>query len=86
MISCIPFLKGTKLLSLASLRGLHYILKYLFLLLSDTVRKIQPPGELMKKDKLVEISGGKLVVADVSTASAAIIKANDARGVAVASV
>ncbi len=29
----------------------------------------------MKKDKLVEISGGKLVVDDVSTASAAIIKA-----------
>ncbi len=39
----------------------------------------------MKKDKLVEISGGKLVVADVSTASAAIIKANDARGGAMAS-
>ncbi len=36
----------------------------------------------LKKDKLVEISGGKLVVADVSTASAAIIKANDGRGVA----
>ncbi len=38
-----------------------------------------------KKDKLVESSGGKLVVADVSTASATIIKANDARGVAVTS-
>ncbi len=39
----------------------------------------------MKKDKLVELSGGKLVVADVLTASAAIIKVNDARGVAVTS-
>ncbi len=33
----------------------------------------------------VEISEGKWVVADVSTASGAIIKANNARGVAVAS-
>ncbi len=39
----------------------------------------------MRKDKLVEISGGKCVAADVSTASAAIIKAYDAKGVAVAS-
>ncbi len=39
----------------------------------------------MEKDKQVEISGGKLVVADVSKASAAIIKANDARGGAVTS-
>ncbi len=39
----------------------------------------------MRKDKLVEISGGKCVAADVSTAAAAIIKANDARGVAVTS-
>ncbi len=50
-----------------------------------TVRKIRPPGELMRKDKLVEISGGKCIAADVSTAAAAIIKANDARGVAVTS-
>ncbi len=48
-------------------------------------RKIRPPGELMRKDKLVEISGGKCVAADVSTAAAAIIKANDVRGVAVTS-
>ncbi len=41
--------------------------------------------KIMRKDKLVEISGGKCVVADVSTAAAAIIKANDARDVAVAS-
>ncbi len=34
----------------------------------------------MRKDKLVEISGGKCVAADVSTAAAAIIKANYARG------
>ncbi len=39
----------------------------------------------MKKDKLVEISRGKCVAADVSTASAAIIKAYDAKGEAVAS-
>ncbi len=39
----------------------------------------------MRKGKLVEISGGKWVAADVSTAAAAIIKANDARGVAVTS-
>ncbi len=39
----------------------------------------------MRKDKLVEISGGKCVGADVSTAAAVIIKANDARGVAVTS-
>ncbi len=39
----------------------------------------------MRKDKVVEISGGKRVAADVSTAAAVIIKANDARGVAVAS-
>ncbi len=39
----------------------------------------------MRKDKLVKISGGKCVAADVSTAAAAIIKANDARGVAVTS-
>ncbi len=39
----------------------------------------------MKKDKLVEISGGKLVVVDVSTAPAAINKTNEARGVAVTS-
>ncbi len=39
----------------------------------------------MRKDKLAEISGGKCVAADVSTASAAIIKANDAMGVAVTS-
>ncbi len=54
-------------------------------LFSDFVREIQPPGELMRKDKLVKISGGKCVAADVSTAAAAIIKANDARGVAVTS-
>ncbi len=39
----------------------------------------------MKKEKLVEFFGGKLVIADVSMASAAIIKANDARSVAVTS-
>ncbi len=38
------------------------------------VRKIRPPGELMRKDKLVEISGGKCVASDVLTASAAINK------------
>ncbi len=38
-----------------------------------------------EKRQLVEISGGQCVVADVSTASAAIIKANDARGLAVSS-
>ncbi len=32
-----------------------------------------------------EISGGRCVASDVSTAAAAIIKANDARGVAVTS-
>ncbi len=37
----------------------------------------------IRKDKFVEISGGKLVAANASTASAAIIKANNARGVAV---
>ncbi len=31
----------------------------------------------MRKDKLVEISGGKYVAADVSTAAAAIIKAHN---------
>ncbi len=36
-------------------------------------------------EKLVEISGGKCVAADVSAAAAAIIKANDAMGVAVTS-
>ncbi len=40
----------------------------------DIVRKIRPPGELMRKDKVVEISGGKCAAADVSTAAAAIIK------------
>ncbi len=49
---------------------------------NNNVRKIRPPGKLMRIDKLVEISGGKCVAADVSTAAAAIIKANDARGVA----
>ncbi len=44
-----------------------------------------PAGELMRKDKLVEISGRKCVAADVSTASAAIMRAYDARGVAVTS-
>ncbi len=39
----------------------------------------------MRKDKIVEISEGKCVAADVSTAAAAIIKANNARGVAVTS-
>ncbi len=39
----------------------------------------------MKKDKLAEISGGYFVAADISAASAAIINANDARGVAVTS-
>ncbi len=39
----------------------------------------------MKKDKLVEISGGKFTATDVSTAYAAIIKTNDARGVATTS-
>ncbi len=39
----------------------------------------------MTEDMLVEMSGGKCVAADVSAASAAIIKANDARGVAVTS-
>ncbi len=51
----------------------------------DIVRKIRPPDELMRKNKLVEISGGQCVSADVSTAAAAIIKANDARGVAMTS-
>ncbi len=51
----------------------------------DIVRKILPQCELMRKDKLAEISGGKCVAADVSTASAAIIKANDARSVAMTS-
>ncbi len=40
----------------------------------------------MRNDKRVENSGGKVVAADVSAASAAIIKANNARAVAVASV
>ncbi len=39
----------------------------------------------MRKDKLVEISGIKCVTADVSKAAAAIITANDARGVTVTS-
>ncbi len=39
----------------------------------------------LRKDKLYEISGGKCVAADVSTAAAVIFKANDARGVAVTS-
>ncbi len=45
----------------------------------------QDQFSLYRKDKLAEFSGGKLVVTDVSTASAAIIKANDAWGVAVTS-
>ncbi len=36
----------------------------------------------MKEGKVFEISGGKLVAADDSTASAAIAKVNDARVVA----
>ncbi len=39
----------------------------------------------LRKDKLYEISGGKCVAADVSTASAATIKAGDARRVALTS-
>ncbi len=39
----------------------------------------------MKEGKLFEISGGKLIAVDISTASAAISKANDARDVAVTS-
>ncbi len=39
------------------------------------VRSSRPSGEFMRKDKLIEISGGKCVAAAVSTASAAIIKA-----------
>ncbi len=31
----------------------------------DIVRKIRPPGELMRKGKLVEISGGKCVDLDL---------------------
>ncbi len=37
----------------------------------------------MKVDKLFEISGGKLIAADVSTESAVISKINDARDVVV---
>ncbi len=32
---------------------------------------------ILKKDKLVVVSGGKLVVPDASAASAAMVKAND---------
>ncbi len=64
---------------LRSLSPQHFLKYY------NIVRKIRPPGELIRKDKLVEISGGKCVAADVSKAAAAIIKANDARGVAVTS-
>ncbi len=48
----------------------------LYLFIFDIVRIIRPPSELMKKDKQIEISGEKCVAADVSTACAAIIKAN----------
>ncbi len=44
------------------------------MMLTHIARNIQPPGEFMKKGNLVEFSGGKFVVADVSTASATIIK------------
>ncbi len=40
----------------------------------------------MRKDKLVEISGWKYIAGEVSTASDAIIKSNDARAVDVALV
>ncbi len=46
------------------------------------VLNIRPQCELIKEDKLIEVFGGKLIAADVSTA---IIKANDAREVAVTS-
>ncbi len=36
-------------------------------------------------DKLVKVSGGKFVAADVSTAFAGIIRENDAKGLAVTS-
>ncbi len=39
----------------------------------------------MKEGKLFEISGGRLIAIDVSTASAVISKANDARDVPVTS-
>ncbi len=67
---------------------LNYIIIILIIwyyYLNDIVRNIRSPGKLMKKDELVEISGGQLVVADVSTSSATIIKKNDARDVAMAS-
>ncbi len=63
-----------------ALTNQHYIYA-----IFDIFRIIRRPGELMKRDKLVEISGGKLTAADVSTAPAAIIKTNDARGVATTS-
>ncbi len=40
---------------------------------------------VVREDQLVEISGGKCVADDASTAAAANIKANVARGVAVTS-
>ncbi len=40
---------------------------------------------ILKNDKLVEGSGGKLVVGDASAASAATMKAHDTRGVAMTS-
>ncbi len=42
-------------------------------------------GRFLKEGKLVEISGGMFVAADVLTASAAITKANGTRGLAVTS-
>ncbi len=45
------------------------------------IRIVIPCVYHFTKDKLVEISGGHLIVADVSTASAAIIKANDAEAI-----
>ncbi len=39
----------------------------------------------MKEDKLVEISGGKILAADFSTALAIILKANDTMDLAVTS-
>ncbi len=45
----------------------------------DIVRNIRPPGELMKKDKLVEISGGQLVVANVSEGTRRMLAKNGIR-------
>ncbi len=53
--------------------------------LYDMLLNIRTPGEFIREGKLFEISGGWFAVAGFSTASAAIIKADDSSDVAVTS-